>query len=246
MLLNKRKLYKRFLLALLLPVVTAANADIIIHGTRVVYPSEGREITVKLSNEGQTPSLVQAWIDEGDAKVTPDKSQVPFVITPPITRVEPGKGQSLRISSLPAVNALSKDRESLYWLNILDIPPKPTAQTGDVNSENFLQLAIRSRIKFFYRPSELKGNSAAAPKKLKWQTQGNNLLIQNPTPFYVTITSIAQKKAGSKAGDIEVISDGLMLSPFSEQSLSVKKPNLKGMTFITINDYGGRVEHAVE
>ena len=47
----------------------AAQAEIVIHGTRVIYPSDAREVTLQVSNNGSKPALVQAWIDEGDPKV---------------------------------------------------------------------------------------------------------------------------------------------------------------------------------
>ncbi len=46
----------------------AAQAEIVIHGTRVIYPSDAREVTLQVSNNGSKPALVQAWIDEGDPK----------------------------------------------------------------------------------------------------------------------------------------------------------------------------------
>lgn len=50
--------------------------------------------------------------------------------------------------------ALPNDRESIFWLNILDISAKPKFENKNnlnVNS-NYLQLPIHSRIKLFYRP----------------------------------------------------------------------------------------------
>ena len=243
MIFNKR-LLKAYFVALLMPV-TAANAEIILHGTRAVYPSDAREITLQMSNNGEKPSLVQAWIDEGDPKTTPDKSKAPFVITPPITRVEAGEGQSLRISQLPTAQSLSKDRETLFWLNVLDIPPKP-AKNDKAAPENYLQLAIRSRIKFFYRPDSIKTDSSAAPKLLSWTIKGNQLTVNNPTPFYITLTSVVQKQKNSDK--TLALSDGMMLSPFSEQKISLNSAgvDIKDIKFTTINDYGGRVEHSVE
>ena len=63
-------------------IASQTHAEIILHGTRVIYPSDAREVTLQVSNNGSKPSLVQAWIDEGDAKSTPDQSKVPFMITP--------------------------------------------------------------------------------------------------------------------------------------------------------------------
>ena len=123
----KHPFYKTCLLALLIPF-SSVNAEIIIHGTRAVYPSDAREITLQVTNTGKSPALVQTWIDEGDAKATPDQSKAPFIITPPITRVEAEKGQYLRITSLPTANTLSKTQETLFWLNVLDIPPKPSTK----------------------------------------------------------------------------------------------------------------------
>lgn len=239
-----KHLFKAGLMALLMPL-TAANAEIILHGTRAVYPSNAREITLQMSNNGEKPSLVQAWIDEGDPKTTPDKSKAPFVITPPITRVEAGEGQSLRISKLPNAESLSKDRETLFWLNVLDIPPKP-AKNDKAAPENYLQLAIRSRIKFFYRPDSIKTDSSEAPKALRWSIKGNQLIVNNPTPFYITLTSIVQKQNNSDK--TVVLSEGIMLAPFSEQQINLQSPimTVKDIKFTSINDYGGRVENSVE
>ena len=237
----KHPFYKTCLLALLIPF-SAANAEIIIHGTRAVYPSDAREITLQVTNTGKSPALVQAWIDEGDAKATPDQSKAPFIITPPITRVEAEKGQYLRITSLPTANTLSKTQETLFWLNVLDIPPKPSTKDKAAAPDNFLQLAIRSRIKFFYRPSGIKEDVALAPEKIQWSSQGNNLLIKNPTPFHITITTITQEHLGKK---VNILSEGIMLVPFSEQKIALKNSNIKDMTFTTINDYGGRVERTI-
>ena len=96
----------KFLLGLAMSSIFVANlthAEIILHGTRVIYPSDAREVTLQVSNNGSKPSLVQAWIDDGDPKSTPDQSKVPFMITPPISRVDPTKSQSLRISALPNI-----------------------------------------------------------------------------------------------------------------------------------------------
>ena len=76
----------KFLLGLAMSSIFVANlthAEIILHGTRVIYPSDAREVTLQVSNNGSKPSLVQAWIDDGDPKSTPDQSKVPFMITPP-------------------------------------------------------------------------------------------------------------------------------------------------------------------
>ena len=74
-----------------------AVAGVVIGGTRVIYPAQSREITVQLSNIGDAPSLVQAWIDSGNPEQTAEDADAPFMLTPPIARVEPGRNQALRL-----------------------------------------------------------------------------------------------------------------------------------------------------
>lgn len=99
---------------------TLSQAAIVITGTRVVYPESSREVNVRLTNVEQSPVLVQAWIDDGNAGASPDEIKVPFVLMPPVFRVEPKKGQTLRV--MYTGDDLPKDRESVYWLNVLEIP----------------------------------------------------------------------------------------------------------------------------
>lgn len=227
-------------------LASIGHAEIILHGTRVIYPSDAREVSLQLSNNGTTPSLVQAWIDDGNSKSTPDESNVPFIITPPISRVEPTKGQTLRITALPSASQLNQNKESIFWLNVLDIPPKPEGKK-QVNNEplpnNFLQLAIRSRIKFFYRPANLKENIDTFSVKIQWVKNGETLLIKNPTPFYITMSSIFQEVNHQK---IDLLKQGLMLSPFSEDQIKLKNSNITNMSFVYINDYGGRIEQTIK
>lgn len=217
---------------------TVAYPEIIIHGTRVIYPSDAKDVTIQLSNRGDRPSLVQVWIDRGDTQLAPEHIKVPFVILPPIMRVEAEKGQVLRVTALPAAKLLSQNQETLFWLNVLDIPPKPSLSTQTEVPDNFLQLAIRSRIKFFFRPHMIDADATDAWAKLKWTTQADNLIIENPTAFYISITSIEQTVSGQK---VNIIENGMMLEPFSKQNAKLKSMQLDNMKFVIINDFGSRI-----
>ena len=103
-------------------------AGVVVTGTRVIYPSNAKEVSVRLDNKGKSPVLIQSWIDSGDASATPENIQVPFILTPPINRVEPSKGQTLRLSYTGGPQPA--DRESVFWLNILEIPAKPKGKEG--------------------------------------------------------------------------------------------------------------------
>lgn len=214
---------------------SVAQAGIVINGTRVIYPESEKEITLRLNNEGNKSSLVQTWIDKGNSAAKVNQIDVPFVILPPIFRVEPQQGQTLRISytgqNLPA------DRESVFYLNVLDIPPNPENAQG-----NNIQMAFRSRIKLFFRPQAMKSESySAAVGKLTWSAGSCSTCIEvkNPTPFHITITKIYLTTDGKEGSGFQ----GAMIAPFSSHNFNLgSKVGTKNITFSYLNDYGGTVK----
>ena len=231
-------------LSLCVAAAMPAGANVIIATTRVIFPAKQGEVTVRLSNENSTPALVEAWMDDGDPHSTPDTAKVPFLVTPPLFRMDPHKDQSLRIIGSPP--GLPKDRESLFWLNVLEIPPKPNAL--EMADKNYLQLAIRSRLKFFYRPAGLPGDPIKAPDTLTWKEvatgKGYALEAHNPSPYYVTIVG-ADVGAGGNAWQT---TDPAMVAPFGTQRVSFPKldtvlPAGAVIQFRTINDYGAVDNH---
>ncbi|MBC3229776.1 fimbrial biogenesis chaperone [Serratia fonticola] len=202
---------------------THALASVVISGTRVIYPSDAKEVSVKISNVGPSPVLLQSWIDSGDANAKPSAIKVPFVLTPPMNRVEAGKGQTLRISY--AGGALPMDKESVFWLNVLEVPAKSQAKTD----ENKLQMAFRTRIKLFYRPAGLQGNANDAAKAVTWSTQGSQVQATNPTPFYASLVNLSIN--GKKL-------DSAMIAPRSAMTLELPGQAGSKISGTYVNDYG--------
>jgi len=168
-----------------------AYASVTIGGTRVIYPMAEREVTVKLENDSRSPSLVQVWVDDGKTDADPGEAKVPFVVTPPIFRMEAQKSQTLRV--MYTGDALPSDRESVFWLNVLDIPPK----SSKAAKANTLQFAFRTRIKIFVRPAKLDGTPEDAPAQLSWKLvpapdgKGQALSVTNPTPYHVSFSEFS-------------------------------------------------------
>lgn len=224
-------------------LLSSAYANVIIGGTRVIFPAQDGEVTVRLTNQNATPALVEAWIDNGDPKSTPDKANTPFLITPPLFRMEPNRDQSLRILFTHSTQPLPTDRESVFWLNVLEVPPKPNGP--QFQGKNYIQLAIRSRLKLFYRPAGLAGDPQKAPNELSFKAANEGgsvaLVVHNPTPYYVTIGEITLDVGGTS----HKVDTG-MVAPLSNLRLSV--PDLKQapsagseIKYSCINDYGADV-----
>lgn len=224
--------------------LSQASASVVLTGTRVVYPAKEREVTLKLSNEGNAPALVQAWIDDGNPNAMPDDSKTPFTLTPPLFRLDPKKGQTLRIIYLQ--EPLPVDRESLFWLNVLEVPPLPTSK--DEAPHSALQLAFRTRVKLFFRPSGLVGNADIAPDKIVWQVvrkdNGSQVLkATNPTPYHITFTRIevtAQRQVYRNE-------QGGMIAPGADAEFGIGDVTtpITGpyeIRYTTLNDFGAGVD----
>jgi chaperone protein EcpD len=237
-------------IAVLLTTVGAAHAAAVIGGTRIVFPSNEREVSVRVSNEGKEPSLIQVWIDNGDDKAAPDQIRVPFVLTPPMFRMDAGKGQTVRIFYNAA--PLPQDRESLFWFNLLEVGPKPSGEADT----NYMQMAFRTRIKVFFRPKAL--NSAQqiedAFKALRWTLKRNAenafaVELDNPSPYHINLLGVALVDQGdqvlfeSEAGGMAEPRQGASFAIKGMQQIPAARVKVR---YTFLNDFGGAVTRDVE
>jgi len=230
------------LVATLFTAAPRAAAGVVVDGTRVVYPAAKREVTINIDNPGSVPSLVQAWLDAGDPHARPGDSKVPFVLTPPLFRLDPTKVQSLRL--VYTHDPLPADRESLFWLNVLDIPPRAAANS---DAPNQLELAFKHRMKVFFRPAGLSGSALDAPGRMTWKLlskDGKLVGIQanNPGPYHVSMSKIIVTLAGQP---ITINAD--MVDPFASRSFALPQPAAApsgpvALEYWFVNDYGGSVK----
>lgn len=245
---GKQWAVKAFAVAMLCGGLAApAQAEVTIAGTRVIYPAQQREVAVKLNNVGARPALVQVWVDDGDPKQSPDASKAPFLVSPPVVRIEPGKGQALRLVYGPTATgaAAAQERESVYWLNVLEIPPSVDPAELD---QNHLQVAFRTRIKVFLRPQGLPGDPEAAARALRWRVvrageAGWALECSNPGAFHVSFGRVAVSLGGREYR----FDNAGMLAPGASMRLDLAQLPAApaagaAVAYSIINDYGGRTE----
>jgi chaperone protein EcpD len=222
-----------------------AHASVVINGTRIVFPSNEREVTVRLSNDGTEPGLVQVWLDDGDQNAAPDKIKVPFVLTPPLFRIDPTKGQTVRM--MYNGQALPQDRESLFWFNLLEVAPKP----ADDPDLNYMQMAFRTRIKVFFRPKALNTQEQLddAHAHLRWTLKRAadgiySLTLDNPTPYHFSLLKVGLVDAADKplveTEEAGMAEPGKSVS-FALKGLSAAPVGKFKVRYTFLNDYGGAV-----
>lgn len=218
----------------------SVQASVVVDATRIVYPAKEREVSLRLSNKGQQAALVQTWIDDGRVDAKPDEVDTPFIVMPPMVRIDPDKGQSLRIAFVPSTN-LPKDRESVFWLNVLDVPPLASAQVG-----NHMQLAFRTRLKLFFRPANLPGSAAESAEKLRWNLSrsGKNTVLQvhNDGAFHVSFNSVELKL---KNGRVLTVKSHMVAPKSSADFVFEQSPNTSdfdvSVMYEWINDFGANM-----
>ncbi|BEN37900.1 fimbrial protein StfD [Serratia marcescens] len=207
----------------------AANAAIALDRTRVIFDGSVQSVSLSVSNQNkQLPYLAQGWLEDEQG----NKIQSPLTVLPPVQRIEPGKPSQVKIQALPAAKLLPQDRETLYYFNLREIPPKS-------NKPNSLQIALQTRIKLFYRPEAIAPERNAAPwqEQLTLTKQGDKYIVNNPTPYYVTIVDAATRKGVEGAKGFEPF----MVPPKGNTPLTVSAASVGGSPVLTyINDYGGR------
>ncbi|OEE49811.1 fimbria/pilus periplasmic chaperone [Vibrio anguillarum] len=218
--------------SLLLTLLAAqTQAAVSLDRTRVIYPGEAKSISLTIRNNNKTlPYLAQAWLEDSEG----NKINSPFTVLPPLQRLEPGAESLIKIQALPMFKQLPQDRESLFYFSLREVPPRS-------DKPNTLQLALQTRIKFFYRPASLliepSSNNAPWQEKLTLQQVAGKYQLNNPTPYYVTIVAAATSVKSEGIDGFKAV----MIAPNSSAELNVPTGKLgANPTFIYVDDFGGR------
>lgn len=216
-------LYRAFIffMAPIMIISFSAQADggISIQGTRIVYPQDSRQESISVRNSSATKSfLVQSWVENPAGEKTQD-----FLVTPPLYLSGPGNDNRLRLVKIN--NNLPKDRESLYYFVAKAIP---SVNNNDTD-KNVIRISAANRIKLFVRPAGLSMSPDAAPAGITFWHNDGKLSVDNPTPYYITLTDI--KLAGRSVA-------GIMLAPKSVTKTDIVVKTNDSIAFRTINDVG--------
>lgn len=210
-------------------------------GTRLIFDGSNDAASMSVNNGSAGTWLMRFWVspygDKSSDAETEAKdaaaSHLPFVVTPPLYRLDPQGAVQLRVNRVG--DSLPTDRESVYYLNSLAIPPKKGEKGYSKAVTSGMQFAVNTRIKLIYRPAALKDAEVvkALPGKLTVSADGKTLTVKNPTPYYITMVSLAVNGKSVSTGV------DTMVAPFG--TLSVPSSVAHGkLTYYTVDDRGAR------
>lgn len=209
---------------LLIAILISSNialASLSADQTRYIFRGDKDSLTVTIKNNNKEHTYGgQAWIDnilEKDTRPT-------FIVTPSFFKVAPGGQQSLRI--IMASETLPQDKESIYWLNIQDIPP---AMEG-----SGLAIALRSKLKLFYRPQGLINGRKGAEEGISVQQRSGTTMLVNSTPYIFAIESLFDESGKKLIINNNTAQKLLMFMPGDEVAI----PDFKIAKVAALDDYG--------
>ncbi|QKG43800.1 fimbria/pilus periplasmic chaperone [Providencia rettgeri] len=207
-------------------VISAANAAVTLDRTRIIFDGNQSSINITIRNDNpELPYLAQSWLENA---LEQKLETGPIIATPPIQRMEPKSTSLVRLSTAPDIAKLPQDRESLFYYNLREIPPK-SSEAG------VLQIALQSRVKLFYRPESIVAQSKTDwTKYITLTATSSGYTLDNPTPFYLTVIGIGNSQKQSEESDF----DAVMIPPKSNQLIKSSKFSTPYLTYI--NDYGGK------
>lgn len=209
--------------------VQHAFAAVALDRTRIIYDGSQKTISLNITNQNKDlPFLAQSWIENEQG----EKIKGPLMSLPPVQRIEPGAKSMVKLQSMPDVRMLPQDRESLYYFNLREIPPRS-------DKANVLQIALQTRVKLFYRPDSIKPkqNIDDTFQKITLTRDGNFWQLNNDTPYYFTIINVDSKK--SETPNPKFTSQ--MVNPLTHSRINIDGPSLGTHPVLTyINDFGAR------
>lgn len=228
-------IFKTVLCACAMMMQPLTQAGVVLTGTRIILAPGQTEKTIYLQNKDTVPALVQIWIDDGDEHSTLETAHAPYILSPQIFRMEANAGQAVRVR-FTAADQVPQDKESLYYLNFVQYP---AVKSQDV-ANNRLMLVFKNRIKVFYRPKNIAGNSIDILEKLdlRFNPQTKQLSVYNPTAYFANIQELrllgTEKEAFVKQNEMIAPKSTVNWNVNSTEMISAKSK----VRISLVNDYG--------
>jgi P pilus assembly chaperone PapD len=163
-------------------------------------------------------------------------SPAPFVVTPPLFRLDGGQQSRLRIVKTDTSQQV-KGRESLNWLCVTGIPPKSGDAWGskDANAAAAtlnVQVSVGSCLKLIERPASVDGHPEDEGGKLSWRLNGGHLTVTNPTPYYMNLTNVMI--GGVPVEKLDYVAPG------GSRIFNVSPGAARNIVWQVVTDFGGK------
>jgi len=189
----------RLLTVLLLTYSCFSLSALTVDQTRYIFESNQESISIVVENTARQTYGGQAWIEN----IQGTDTRPAFIVTPSFFKVPGESKQVLRV--IKVLKTMPEDRESIFWVNLQEIPP--------ANKEGGLSIALRTKVKLFYRPAGLVLGRKAAEEELLLVKKSGNTELANTTPYIFTITKLLDTQDRAIILDKQAQSKLMMFTP---------------------------------
>lgn len=188
--------------------------------TRVIYNASDKLQTLTVKNRSDKAWLIQSLV----VTSSQDNKPAPFLITPPLYRLEAGTEQTLRILSQGI--ALAEDKESVFYLSIQAI----LASQQQSAAVQQTAVSMRFNLKMFYRPADVGEPSVNASCLLRFSQNNRQIRVENPSRWHVTLRTLT---FDGKPHNLDA--QPMMLAPHSVQLIAGSGNHVRWQA---VNDFG--------
>ncbi|MCT6517347.1 molecular chaperone [Proteus vulgaris] len=212
-------------IAISLPIYGYTSIEI--NKDKFIFIESKNQEVIEIKNSINSDYFIQSWISHYDEN---NDSELPFMITPPLFKIEKDEDYSLKIFKIDEIE--KKDRETLYKINIKRIP----VLSDSDDNKNLLHISMNSVYNLIYRPISIEKNAVDAYKKIEFlKNQNNEFIINNPTPYFITLLNVHLE-------NISLISKSITIPPFKKYNTKnkIKKDGL--IKWKTIDQYGVEIK----
>lgn len=227
---------KLVVMLMLLVLTQSAQAAFVINSTRYIYNQDDNSIPVEVSNKSDRRYGGQISVyQDGAAKGEIDTDSAVVLPSPPVFKINPNAKQRVNLRMINK-GTLPQDRETLFWLNILEIP---LADGGSSTAGNSISLAMSVKLKLLYRPSSIAKARRDAESKVTYKRENGQLVLTNNTPFYFAVSKIMLD--GNEINNIsaEARGDLQKFVPFSSVNIALgKAKKFSEVQIKAIDDWG--------
>ncbi|MCT4737213.1 fimbrial biogenesis chaperone [Raoultella ornithinolytica] len=213
----------------------AASGGVGFSRNRLIFPAGERAISLTVTNRGTDPQKDVFLVQAGVSRDPSQQQKAPFMVTPPLFRLEANSQNEMRI--IPVGAHLPTDRESVFYFSATVIPSTPDRDKPGISQVTF---ATRTILKLFWRPGTLKMAPQDSPVMMRFVRENGDLVVKNPTPYYQSFSSLEID------GQEQDLNKGpSMVAPFSE----LRFPGhgaARQVSWQVMNDYGGATVKKVQ
>lgn len=196
---------------------TSSYAGLLLSQSRVVMNITQPELVMYVVNTNEYPVLMQTWVTDENSDALPNQTQSPFVVLPPLAKLQPGEKK--RLTVYYSGEKLVNQPEKLYLLNLHEVPPAPE------NTENKIIVSMTTQFKLFLRSEELRNIVREPVEYIQCHKESNGKIrITNDSPFYFNYVNINEENYSG------------YLLPYENRHFSLNK--IENIEVLYIDDYG--------